>query len=75
MVGGPLFDIFGPRWILISGTILAVFGVMMTSVCTKYYEFFLAQGIISHCRWAFLSVGALLWQLINEQGSRQLVCP
>jgi MFS family permease len=43
---GPLFDIFGPRWLLISGTVLSVFGLMMTSLCKEYWQFFLAQGIV-----------------------------
>jgi MFS family permease len=50
-VGGPivgrLYDNHGPRWILLAGTFLHVFGLMMISICTKYYQFILAQGICS----------------------------
>jgi MFS family permease len=42
---GRLYDTHGPRWILVGGTITYVFGLMMTSLSTKYYQLFLAQGI------------------------------
>ncbi|PWY88426.1 MFS general substrate transporter [Aspergillus heteromorphus CBS 117.55] len=49
--GGPfigiLFDNFGPRYIILAGTLLHVFGIMMTSISTEYYQFLLAQGICS----------------------------
>lgn len=50
-IGGPifgkLFDNYGPRGILLFGTFFHVFGLMMTSLATKYYQFVLAQGICS----------------------------
>jgi MFS family permease len=50
-VGGPvfgkLFDNYGPRWLLIGGTFFHVFGLMMTSLSTEYYQFLLAQGMCS----------------------------
>lgn len=45
LVFGRLFDSYGPRWLLIIGTIVYIFGLMMTSLSTKYYQFLLAQGI------------------------------
>lgn len=42
---GRLFDMFGPRWLLILGTVFYVFGLMMTSLSHEYYQFFLAQGV------------------------------
>ncbi|KAI9369952.1 major facilitator superfamily domain-containing protein [Aspergillus egyptiacus] len=49
--GGPLvgvfFDNFGPRWILLAGSFFHVFGLMMISLSSEYYQFLLAQGICS----------------------------
>lgn len=42
-----MFDNFGPRWLLVFGTITYVFGLMMVSLSTQYYQFFLAQGVVS----------------------------
>ncbi|KND92957.1 putative transporter MCH4 [Tolypocladium ophioglossoides CBS 100239] len=46
-VFGRLFDNYGPRWILWGGTVTYVFGLMMTSLSTKYYQFFLSQSIVA----------------------------
>jgi MFS family permease len=46
-VTGKIFDNYGPRWLLIVGSFLHVFGLMMTSLSTQYYQFILAQGIVS----------------------------
>ncbi|KAJ5379884.1 MFS transporter asaE [Penicillium cataractarum] len=46
-VFGTLFDNYGPRYILLGGTFLHVFGLMMASLSTEYYQFILAQGICS----------------------------
>ncbi|PYH46868.1 putative MFS monocarboxylate transporter (Mct) [Aspergillus saccharolyticus JOP 1030-1] len=49
--GGPfvgiLFDNFGPRYIMLAGTFFHVFGLMMISISSEYYQFLLAQGICS----------------------------
>lgn len=49
--GGPFcgktFDNYGPRALLAAGTFFHVFGLMMTSLSTKYYQFLLAQGVCS----------------------------
>ncbi|KAI1957045.1 hypothetical protein LOZ58_005967 [Ophidiomyces ophidiicola] len=47
IVLGRVFDGYGPKWLLLIGTFLHVFGLMMTSVSTSYYQFLLAQGICS----------------------------
>jgi MFS family permease len=41
---GKVFDSYGPRYLLIVGTFLEVFGLMMTSLASEYYQFILAQG-------------------------------
>ncbi|KAM5527622.1 monocarboxylate [Fusarium oxysporum f. sp. phaseoli] len=44
---GVLYDNFGPRWLLLGGSLLHVFGIMMTSLGTQYYQILLAQGVCS----------------------------
>ncbi|TKA73865.1 hypothetical protein B0A55_04478 [Friedmanniomyces simplex] len=44
---GKLYDNYGPRWLLLAGTFLHVFGLMMTSLASEYYQFILAQGVCS----------------------------
>ncbi|KAH7154895.1 major facilitator superfamily domain-containing protein [Dactylonectria estremocensis] len=46
-VFGLLFDNYGPRWLLYCGTVAYVFGLMMVSLSSDYYQFFLAQGIVA----------------------------
>lgn len=46
-MGGPigrLFDAYGPSPVMLFGTLLLAFSMLMTSVSTKYYEFLLFQG-------------------------------
>ncbi|KAL0960544.1 hypothetical protein HGRIS_005582 [Hohenbuehelia grisea] len=46
--GGPigrLYDCFGPTIIMLSGAILYIFSIMMSSLSTQYYQFILCQGI------------------------------
>ena len=42
---GPLYDRYGPRWLLAIGTFLNVFGLMMSSISDRYYQFLLSQGL------------------------------
>lgn len=44
---GKIFDDYGPGIPLLIGTFLHVFGLMMTSIATKYYQFILSQAICS----------------------------
>ncbi|KAL6870307.1 MFS general substrate transporter [Trichoderma novae-zelandiae] len=46
-VFGLLFDNYGPRWILIGGSLTYIFGLTMVSLSKEYYQFFLAQSILS----------------------------
>ncbi|RAH57317.1 MFS monocarboxylate transporter [Aspergillus piperis CBS 112811] len=44
---GRLFDAYGPRWLLLTGSLLHVFGLMMASLSSQYYQFILSQSICS----------------------------
>ena len=44
---GSIFDSYGPRWLLLIGSVLQVYGFMMTSISTEYYQIFLCQAICS----------------------------
>ncbi|KXJ90727.1 major facilitator superfamily domain-containing protein [Microdochium bolleyi] len=44
---GRLYDNFGPRYLIIPGTVLYVFALMMTSLSTQYYQLILAQSVLS----------------------------
>ncbi|KAG5715111.1 putative transporter MCH4 [Termitomyces sp. T112] len=43
---GWLFDKFGPIWLMLAGTIIYIFSIMMTSLSSQLYEFVLTQGIL-----------------------------
>ncbi|RMZ72255.1 monocarboxylate permease [Pyrenophora seminiperda CCB06] len=44
---GFMYDSHGPKYLLFIGTFFHVFGLMMTSLCSEYWQFILAQGICS----------------------------
>ena len=50
-LGGPVFgkafDNYGPRYLLFFGAFFHVFGLMMASLSTEYYQLLLAQGVCS----------------------------
>ncbi|PGH04356.1 hypothetical protein GX51_03515 [Blastomyces parvus] len=58
---GKVFDNYGPRYLIIGGTFFHVFGLMMTSISTKYYQILLAQGICSA-----IGAGALFYPAVNS---------
>lgn len=45
LVVGPIFDRGYFRWLITVGTLLTVFGIMMTSLAEEYWQVFLAQGL------------------------------
>jgi MFS family permease len=44
---GKIFDVYGPRFLLIFGVFFHLFGLMMLSISTEYYQILLAQGVCS----------------------------
>jgi hypothetical protein len=45
VVTGPIFDAGFLRALVLVGSSLAVFGMMMLSICTEYWQVVLAQGV------------------------------
>ncbi|KAF2427386.1 putative MFS transporter [Tothia fuscella] len=46
LISGPINDRFGPRVLIIPFSLTLTLSVMLTSLCTKYYQFILCQGIL-----------------------------
>jgi MFS family permease len=44
---GFIYDRYGPRWLLLIGSFMHVFGIMMASLSTEYYQILLSQGLCS----------------------------
>ncbi|KAI4160940.1 MAG: hypothetical protein L6R39_000146 [Caloplaca ligustica] len=57
-VNGKIFDSYGCTALITIGTFLHVFGIMMISLSTQYYQFFLAQSVCSGIGAAMLFHGA-----------------
>ncbi|KAF7558189.1 hypothetical protein G7Z17_g122 [Cylindrodendrum hubeiense] len=57
---GMLYDRYGPRHLIFAGTILHVFGIMMCSLGSEYYQIMLAQGVCSA-----LGVSAIFQPALN----------
>ncbi|KAH7071218.1 major facilitator superfamily domain-containing protein [Paraphoma chrysanthemicola] len=47
MLTGRMFDAGYFYWSIIPGMLLSALGIFMTSLCTKYWHFFLAQGLMN----------------------------
>ena len=43
---GRIFDSYGPRTIMLPGTIVLTFSIMMMSISTRYYHYILSQGLL-----------------------------
>ncbi|VBB77189.1 Putative MFS transporter [Podospora comata] len=56
-ISGPLFDRYG-TWVIRIGAVLYVLAIMMTSLCQEYYQFMLAQGVLTGLASAMIQVPA-----------------
>ncbi|KAK9451834.1 major facilitator superfamily domain-containing protein [Limtongia smithiae] len=72
IIVGPLFDILGPKPLLIPGILLLIIGVMTTSVASEYYQFILAQGICTGLGGSLIfntTVGALSTWFVKRRAT------
>lgn len=63
-VFGKVFDSYGPRYLLLVGTFFHVFGLMMTSLSTQYYQILLSQGVCSA-----LGASAVFYSAMSSVGT------
>lgn len=61
---GKIFDSYGARLLLLTGTFFHILGLMMTSLSSEYYQFFLAQAICSG-----LGACAIFYTSMNAVGT------
>jgi hypothetical protein len=43
---GPLFDVYGPRWLILPGSGCVVLNIFLLGVCTEYWHFIIVFGIL-----------------------------
>ncbi|KAJ5876139.1 uncharacterized protein N7529_001723 [Penicillium soppii] len=43
---GPMFDRYGPRWIMLVGSVLYTLSIFLLGSCEKYYQFMLCLGVL-----------------------------
>ncbi|KAM0210742.1 hypothetical protein ACHAPA_009024 [Fusarium lateritium] len=56
-LAGPMFDRYG-SWVTRPAAVGYIFATMMTSLCTEYWHFMLAQGLLMGTAMAFLQIPA-----------------
>ncbi|KAL4914741.1 major facilitator superfamily domain-containing protein [Aspergillus aurantiobrunneus] len=59
LVSGPLFDLGYYRVMIIAGSFLSVFGIMMLSLASEYYQILLSQGICTGLGFGLLYIPSL----------------
>ncbi|KAK4236299.1 major facilitator superfamily domain-containing protein [Achaetomium macrosporum] len=68
---GPLFDSYGPRWLILGGTACLVASLLLVSVSTAYWHLFAALGILSSLGSSLLftpSIAAIAHFFQNRRG-------
>ncbi|KAJ5667838.1 uncharacterized protein N7477_006408 [Penicillium maclennaniae] len=63
VISGIILDVFGPRLMCWAGAIGTVFSIMMTSLCQKFYQFLLAQGVLLG-----ISMALVTWPMLALVG-------
>ncbi|KAF7345139.1 putative transporter MCH4 [Mycena sanguinolenta] len=58
---GQFFDAYGPQPIMLIGSIVYIFSIMMTSISTHYYQYMLAHGVLFG-----LGVGMLFYPSLSS---------
>ena len=61
--------------LLLVGTFLEVFGLMMTSISTEYYQFILAQGMVAHGTFLRTSFANSIAGLCSSIGASMVFYP
>lgn len=56
---GPLFDRYGPRWLLLVGSVTYVVSLVLLAECGRYYQFMLVYGVLAGVSSALLTTTAL----------------
>ncbi|KAL4931446.1 major facilitator superfamily domain-containing protein [Aspergillus undulatus] len=59
LVSGPLFDLGYYRIMITTGSFLSVFGIMMLSLASEYYQILLSQGICTGLGFGLLYIPSL----------------
>ncbi|KAM3074590.1 hypothetical protein ACMFMG_008020 [Clarireedia jacksonii] len=44
---GPIFDAYGPRVLIFSGSILLILSMMLLGLCTEYWHFFMVYSVLN----------------------------
>lgn len=68
---GPVWDSGRLHFLIGVGTIIMVFGLMMVSLCYEYYQFFLAQAVVTGVGFGFvfMPASAIVSQWFSTKGS------
>ena len=56
---GPLFDRYGPRWLLLVGSTVYTASIFIMAECTKYWQLMIVYGILAGASSACLTTTAL----------------